>query len=283
MVAGANSAGTANIDGTSLQSVAATSGAFATFTTYTLPNPVTIASGDFVVGFQVPTQPGGSFPIAVDTDTSANRSYTSGNGTTFSAFAGPGNFMIRAAQVFIGCGAGGQPVCTSFAENFDGVTAPALPAGWMATNVQGPAPLWVTSTTTPDSAPNDAFVDDAAVISDKVLDTPGIPITSASAQLTFRHSYNLESDMGNFYDGGVLEVSSPNINAGAFTDITNAAVGGSFVSGGYVGTISTGCSNPLTGRMAWSGDSGGYITTRRKPRTERGRTDDQAALPHGIG
>ena len=261
VVAGANPGGTANIDGTSLQSVAATSGAFATFTTYTLPNPVTIASGDFVVGFQVPTQPGGSFPIAVDTGTSANRSYTSGNGTTFSAFGSPGNFMIRAAQVFIGCGAGGQPVCTSFSQNFDSVTAPALPAGWVATNVQGPAPLWVTSTTSPDTAPNDAFVDDPGATSDKVLDTPGIPITSASAQLTFRHSYNLESDTGSFYDGGVLEVSSPNINAGAFTDITNAAVGGSFVTGGYVGAISNCCSSPLTGRMAWSGDSGGYITT----------------------
>ena len=168
--------------------------------------------------------------------------------------------MIRAAQVFTSCGAGGSTPCTSFSQNFDGVTAPALPAGWVATNATGPAPLWVTSTTTPDTAPNDAFVDDPAVVSDKDLDTPGIPITSA-AQVTFRHSFNLERDTSNFYDGGVLEVSSPNINGGAFTDITNAAVGGSFVSGGYVGTISTGFSNPLAGRMAWSGDSGGYITT----------------------
>ena len=53
--------------------------------------------------------------------------------------------------------------------------------------------------------------------------------------MTFRHSFNLERDTSNFYDGGVLEVSSPNINGGAFTDITNAAVGGNFVSGGYVG------------------------------------------------
>ena len=171
VVAGANPAGTANIDGTSLQTFATTSGALGVFTTYTLPNPVTIASGDFVVGFQVPTDPG--FAIAVDTNTSANRSYTSGNGTTFTAFASPGNFMIRAAQVFTGCGSGGSTVCTSFAENFDGVAAPALPAGWVATNASGPAPLWVTSTTTPDTAPNDAFVDDPAVVSDKDLDTPG--------------------------------------------------------------------------------------------------------------
>ena len=258
VVAGGNPAGTANIDGTSLQTFATTSGALGVFTTYTLPNPVTITSGDFVVGFQVPTDPG--FAIAVDTNTSANRSYTSGNGTTFTAFAGPGNFMIRAAQVFTSCGAGGSTPCTSFSQNFDSVTAPALPAGWTATNATGPAPLWVTSTTTPDTAPNDAFVDDPAVVSDKDLDTPGISITSA-AQVTFRHSFNLERDTSNFYDGGVLEVSSPNINGGAFTDITNAAVGGSFVSGGYVGTISTSFSNPLAGRMAWSGDSGGYITT----------------------
>ncbi len=153
------------------------------------------------------------------------------------------------------------PLCTNFSENFDSVVAPALPGGWMATNVVGPAPLWVTSTTTPDTAPNDAFVDDPDASSDKDLDTPGIPITSASARVTLRHSYNLETSSGNFYDGAVLEVSSPNINGGAFTDITDAAVGGSFVTGGYVAIISGCCGNPLAGRMAWGGDSGGYITT----------------------
>ena len=79
-----------------------------------------------------------------------------------------------------------------FSENFDGVVAPALPTGWVATNAQGPAPLWVTSTTTPETAPNDAFVDDPAVVSDKRLDTPGISITSASAKVSFRNNYNLE-------------------------------------------------------------------------------------------
>jgi hypothetical protein len=150
---------------------------------------------------------------------------------------------------------------TILSESFDGVVAPALPAGWVATNASGVAPLWVTSTTTPDSAPNDAFIDDPATVSDKRLDTPAIAITSASAQVSFHHSYDLESSGGNFYDGAVLEVSSPNINAGAFTDITNAAVGGSFVSGGYSGTISSSFGNPLAGRQAWSGNSGGYITT----------------------
>ena len=121
----------------------------------------------------------------------------------------------------------------------------------------GTAPLWVTSTTTPDTAPNDAFIDDPAAVSDKRLDTPNIAISSAAAQVSFRNFYFLEST----FDGGVLEVSSPNINAGAFTDITNAAVGGSFVTGGYNATISTAFMSPIAGRMAWSGNAGGYINT----------------------
>jgi photosystem II stability/assembly factor-like uncharacterized protein len=153
------------------------------------------------------------------------------------------------------------PLCTNFFEKFDSVVAPALPAGWAAANAQGPAPLWVTSTTTPDTAPNSAFVDDPVVNSDKDLDTPGILITSANAQVSFRNSFNLERDATNFYDGGVLEISSPNINGGAFTDITNAAVGGNFVSGGYSGVISNCCGSVLAGRNAWSGNSGGYINT----------------------
>jgi hypothetical protein len=143
-------------------------------------------------------------------------------------------------------------LAVTFAEDFDGVAAPALPAGWVAANATGPAPLWVTSATTPDTAPNDAFVDDPPTISDKQLDSPSIPIATASAQLTFRNHYNLE----NTFDGGVLEIS---IGGGAFQDIL--AAGGSFVSGGYTATISSSFGSPIAGRQAWSGDAGGYIDT----------------------
>ena len=95
------------------------------------------------------------------------------------------------------------------------------------------------------------------MVSDKILDTPGIAIASTSTQLCFRNNYNLEST----YDGGVLEVSSPNINGGAFSDITDPSVGGSFITGGYNATISTAFGSPLAGRGAWSGNSGGYICT----------------------
>ena len=147
----------------------------------------------------------------------------------------------------------------TLAENFDGVTAPALPAGWVATqgiNVTK-APLWVTSTTTPDTAPNHTFSTDPDNILDNYLETPSIAVTTSNAQLKFRNNFDTEST----YDGGVLEVSSPNINGGAYTDITDAAVGGSFVTGGYNATISTDFGSPIAGRDAWSGDSGGYIDT----------------------
>jgi hypothetical protein len=149
-------------------------------------------------------------------------------------------------------------------ENFDGVTAPALPTGWTATN-QGAPPdngvKWITVTTVSDTAPNNAFVDDQNGVTDKYLVSRNIIVSSASAQLTFRNNFNTEMSSGVFWDGGVLEVSSPNINGGAFTDITDPAVGGSFVSGGYTGEIDGTASNPLAGRMAWSGNSSGYITT----------------------
>ncbi len=54
----------------------------------------------------------------------------------------------------------------------------------------------------------------------------------------------------------VLEIS---IAGGAFADIITA--GGTFVSGGYTGAISTSFGSPIAGRQAWNGNSGGYITS----------------------
>ena len=147
-------------------------------------------------------------------------------------------------------------------ENFDGVTAPALPPGWVATNPDpGDGSMWVTSISSPNSAPNCAFVPDQDGISDKVLDRMTVNVTSASATISWRNNFNTEFSDGIFWDGYVLEVSSPNISGGDFLDITDSHVGGSFVSGGYTGEIDGTANNPLAGRMAWSADSGGYIDT----------------------
>jgi hypothetical protein len=149
-------------------------------------------------------------------------------------------------------------------ENFDGVTAPALPAGWTTTfsngdgdcTVGGPLCVlgsnWVTNTSTPDTAPNSVFHNDPSCATDNTLVSPSFVIATTGAQLTMRHNFNLEDT----FDGSVLEVS---INGGAFADII--AAGGSFVSGGYTDTISTNFLSSIAGRQAWSGNSGGYITT----------------------
>ena len=128
---------------------------------------------------------------------------------------------------------------TVFSQNFDGVVAPALPAGWTtaATGVEVP---WVTSTTNPNSAPNDAFAPDPTNIGNTELVTPTIAIPRGQFhQVTFKNLYNMESG----FDGMVLEIS---INGGAFSDII--AAGGTFVLGGYNATISTAFGSPIAGR-----------------------------------
>ncbi len=141
-------------------------------------------------------------------------------------------------------------------QNFDAVVAPALPAGWVATNPTGGGALWVTSTAgTPAppvvSAPNALFIDDPSIITDKQIVTPSF-VPGSGARVSFANNYSLEST----FDGGVLEIS---INGGAYQDIITA--GGSFVAGGYVGSISAAFGNPLANRQAWTGSSGGFITT----------------------
>ena len=138
-------------------------------------------------------------------------------------------------------------------ENFDGVIAPALPPGWSGS--------WVTSTIDPDSPPNDAFVPDLDGISDgPSLATPNITIHSASAVLSFRNNFNTEYNPPPaqvFWDGYLLEVSTD--GGSSYNDIIDA--GGVFVSGPYTGEIDGTAGNPLAGRMAWSGNSNGYIDT----------------------
>ncbi len=138
-----------------------------------------------------------------------------------------------------------------FSQNFDDVTATNLPAGW-TTSAGGAESLWVTSTTQRDTLPNAAFSPDPASIGSNALVSPDIPIASSQAKLTFRNNYSLETS----YDGGVLDIK---IGGGAFQDILTA--GGTFTLGGYNYTISTSYGNPIGGRRAWSGSSGGFITT----------------------
>lgn len=166
--------------------------------------------------------------------------------------------MVRAGiAVAIAAGGGVQlqaqqcdPVIV-LAEFFDSVTPPALPPGWSSTT-------WVTSDSgvpspPADTLPNAAFVDDPATINDKQLLSPTLPITGGSMRVYFRNNFNFQDG----FDGGVLEVSFD--NGLTFQDILTA--GGTFIAGGYNGGVSTCCGNPLAGRQAWTGSSGGFIQT----------------------
>ena len=80
-------------------------------------------------------------------------------------------------------------------------------------------------------------------------------MTVPAATLTFRHRYNSEPG----FDGGVLDISIPSVSGGAFQDIVTA--GGTFIQNGYNSILPATSTNTLGERFAWSGDSGGYVTT----------------------
>ncbi len=157
----------------------------------------------------------------------------------------------------------GAPVI-GFAESFDSVTAPGVPAGWtVATEAGGTA--FVSSATGADTAPNSMFAIDPTTVGGATsLTSPAVTINSPAASVSFRNKFDTEAG----WDGGVLEIS---IGGGAFVDIITA--GGVFLSGPYNGNLGNGTNNPLSGRNAWSGDSGGYITsTVRLPATANGQS-----------
>ncbi|HUR96571.1 MAG TPA: M36 family metallopeptidase [Pyrinomonadaceae bacterium] len=148
-------------------------------------------------------------------------------------------------------------------QNFDGVTAPALPAGWTVGASYAPM-TFAATTNSADTAPNSIFGADLPDCvgtttqcpttngGDTTLTSPAMPITAQASTLSFRHRYNTEAG----WDGGVLEIS---IGGGGFVDVVSA--GGAFISNGYNGSMGVSAPNPLGGRNGWTGDSAGYITS----------------------
>ena len=64
----------------------------------------------------------------------------------------------------------------SFAQNFDGVTALALPSGWTTTNITGTVNNWTTTMASFDTLPNSVFISDIASTSENALVSPGFPL-----------------------------------------------------------------------------------------------------------
>lgn len=142
-------------------------------------------------------------------------------------------------------------------QNFDGVVAPALPMGWTPT-ASGSGTNPVTVTNFVDTAPNAVHLSEASTVGLSEVTSATFAVPGPNQKLTFRNQFNTEPN----FDGLVLEIS---VNGGAFQDIL--AAGGTFEQGGYNSSLPTTFMNPLPGRMAWTGLSGGtaasptYITT----------------------
>lgn len=139
-----------------------------------------------------------------------------------------------------------------FLEDFDLVATPLLPTDWTFTQDSGTGITWATTSSSSSSSPNSVFANDPAGVNLSSLISPEIEIASTNAQLIFNNRYSTESG----YDGMVLEYR---LNGGSWLDILNG--GGTFASGGYNGSLSTCCGNPLPGRAAWTGNSGDFIET----------------------
>jgi hypothetical protein len=103
-----------------------------------------------------------------------------------------------------------------------------------------------------DTLPNAAFASGPAQAAETRLLSPAA-LVAGVVLVTFRHRYQLEAG----FDGGVLEIA---VNAGGFLDIVS--FGGTFLPGthGYSGTLAGG-TNPLGARSAWTGSSGGWVST----------------------
>ncbi|MGA2748288.1 MAG: S8 family serine peptidase [Verrucomicrobiota bacterium] len=146
---------------------------------------------------------------------------------------------------------------TNSAQTFDTVSPPALPSGWTSTDAKSLGVAWTTESGVSDNGANAVYCPDSAFVDEVTLVSPAIQLSNAPSQLSFRQSFNLEDG----YDGGVLDI---NIGAsGAFEDIV--AAGGSFVTGGYTGSIQTESpgadEDPLALRNAWTGTTSGFIST----------------------
>lgn len=164
-------------------------------------------------------------------------------------------------------------------ESFDRTLMGALPARWTRTATGNLGQVdegrnWRISNRRPWSPTKSLFVPTPSQFGVSEVASPVFQIATNEARLTFRNWYELETTFlrNRVFDGTVLEIR---FDGGEWQDIL--AAGCAFESGGYDGPIDACCSNPLAGRLAWSGWSGinrpaEYVTTSVKlPASAAGR------------
>ncbi len=119
----------------------------------------------------------------------------------------------------------GHPVFASLLdENFDGVSAPNLPAGWTTINVTGTANPWETSTTYSSTGPNSAYCTDISSTSLNELVSPSmyIPPGTKLVDVQFNVTHNIELDNERkAWDGALMKmrVEGKDYLAGSFSSL----------------------------------------------------------------
>jgi hypothetical protein len=164
---------------------------------------------------------------------------------TYELSDGRGGTAVGTVTIAVRCPATAE---VTFSDDFE----PSPSAGWTASTAANTIPASLTWTAGPDpfaSSPQTSFFSDATTleIKDDRLASPPVDLGTTS-RLIFWHRFEFEEG----FDGGVLEVSTD--GGATWVDVT--AGGGSFVQGGYNGTISAAFGSPIAGRGAWTGSSG---------------------------
>ncbi|MGI8929036.1 MAG: hypothetical protein ACR2H0_06200 [Candidatus Limnocylindrales bacterium] len=146
-------------------------------------------------------------------------------------------------------------------SNWVDTLEPSARSGWRtgtASNELAPlSPTWSVTVDTGAHSLTNSWSNDARTLGLK--DTRLIAPTQKvgrTTQLSFWQRFLFEDG----FDGGVLEVSAD--GGATWVDVTNK---GSFLSGGYNGTISTEFGSAIAGRRAWTG---GEFTARVDPMTQ---------------
>jgi hypothetical protein len=138
--------------------------------------------------------------------------------------------------------------------NVDDVAASSATDAFDAASIWKPSeptnPLWTQVAQT--VLDREWHGEDAGSISDTNLESPEVVVgTTAPFKVTFSHRHKFEYDGTTAWDGGVIEYSVN--NGAAWADVS--ALG---AVPGYAHTLTTTSSNPIGGRMAYSGTNPAY-------------------------
>lgn len=148
-------------------------------------------------------------------------------------------------------------ITSQFRVNYD-----AKPSGSIGDDVEAPMTSWTFANDPNGVTGSDFrryedtgtshwfFGPDPEAPADTYLVSPAMDVGQGPFSFSFSHRYQFEGDAMEYFDGGVLELS---VDGGrTWTDL------GAKLSQPYIGRIATSSSNPLRGRLVYSGESAGY-------------------------